>query len=309
VPDADYRIGFLVHRSIVTHAFFLPLLVFALVGRQSRSARFFSVGFSTSIMVHLCFDLFPRSWTGFALIAIPWYGRMGGVFSWLLKSLTGLDAVLPFGQLMAAYELHGQVGQLEGRVKGTVDLCRRLMAKSLETDAAFEQLDAHLRTLVPAEQVTEVENQVAGRKPGLRSRLGPLSGGERGKELERRRLLVDGLLLRAGAAEALPAAELPHGLVAPRKANFGLKPERRFPLPQGLVGKILAGLGVLVVLFFLCIFVSVAFPPRSPAASDCHPQASHRHTEANKYASAAVVACARQCEHYLHSLRWQCSYS
>lgn len=33
--------------------------------------------------MHLCFDLFPVSWTGFALIAIPFYGRTTALLSWL----------------------------------------------------------------------------------------------------------------------------------------------------------------------------------------------------------------------------------
>lgn len=34
-------------------------------------------------MAHLCFDLFPKAWTGFALISIPLYGRISPLLSWL----------------------------------------------------------------------------------------------------------------------------------------------------------------------------------------------------------------------------------
>ena len=41
------------------------------------------MGFSLSIAAHLCFDLFPKAWTGFALISIPLYGRTSPLFSWV----------------------------------------------------------------------------------------------------------------------------------------------------------------------------------------------------------------------------------
>lgn len=84
LPDLDYRVSFLVHRSIVTHSFFFPLLLFWVVPKKEKPAiHFLSMGFSLSFVAHLCFDLFPKAWTGFALISIPLYGRISPLLSWL----------------------------------------------------------------------------------------------------------------------------------------------------------------------------------------------------------------------------------
>jgi hypothetical protein len=84
LPDLDQQLQFLVHRSILTHGFLLPLGVFLLVYRdKTASPRFLSMGFSLAAVTHLCFDLFPRAWIGFALIHIPFWGRSSPLFSWL----------------------------------------------------------------------------------------------------------------------------------------------------------------------------------------------------------------------------------
>ncbi len=84
LPDLDHKVGFLVHRSIVTHGFLLPLLVFWAARTQEKlMIRFLSIGLSLSMVAHLCFDLFPKAWIGFALISIPLYGRTSPLFSWL----------------------------------------------------------------------------------------------------------------------------------------------------------------------------------------------------------------------------------
>jgi hypothetical protein len=84
LPDLDHRVSFLVHRSMVTHSFFFPLFLFLAVPKKEKAAlRFLSMGFSLSIVTHLCFDLFPKVWAGFALISIPVYGRTSPLFSWL----------------------------------------------------------------------------------------------------------------------------------------------------------------------------------------------------------------------------------
>lgn len=84
LPDLDYKVSFLVHRSIVTHSFFFPLLLFWVIPKKEKPKLYWlSQGFSLAIVVHLCFDLFPKAWTGFALISIPLYGRSSPLFSWL----------------------------------------------------------------------------------------------------------------------------------------------------------------------------------------------------------------------------------
>ena len=83
-PDIDQKIGFLVHRSILTHS--LLLAVIALLWVQVRNeivTRLFVAGLSLSIAIHLSFDMFPKRWIGYALIHIPMYGWTNAVFSWV----------------------------------------------------------------------------------------------------------------------------------------------------------------------------------------------------------------------------------
>jgi len=40
------------------------------------------------IAVHLCFDLFPRGWSGFALISVPTIGWTAPWFSWIWIALS-----------------------------------------------------------------------------------------------------------------------------------------------------------------------------------------------------------------------------
>jgi hypothetical protein len=89
LPDLDQHLPFLLHRSILTHGFLLPLLLFVLARRSKVSwPRLFVCGLSGAVAVHLGFDLFPQGWTGFALISLPFAGRTSPVFSWLWIALS-----------------------------------------------------------------------------------------------------------------------------------------------------------------------------------------------------------------------------
>ncbi len=88
LPDWDHRLPFLIHRSLITHGFLLPLALFVLVQRKTAPLRLFSMGFNVATAIHLCFDLFPRAWVGFALIHIPFWGRSNTLFSWVWISLS-----------------------------------------------------------------------------------------------------------------------------------------------------------------------------------------------------------------------------
>jgi hypothetical protein len=84
LPDIDYRVSFLVHRSIVTHSFLFPFLLFwGIHKRDLAQLRLPSIGFNLSLAAHLGFDLFPKAWVGYALISVPLYGRTDPLFSWL----------------------------------------------------------------------------------------------------------------------------------------------------------------------------------------------------------------------------------
>lgn len=90
LPDLDLETSRLVHRSIITHGCLVPVLLFFLA-RKSKATmpRLFAIGFNLSAALHLSFDLFPKSWTGFALIHVPLYGRATPLFSqlWIAASV------------------------------------------------------------------------------------------------------------------------------------------------------------------------------------------------------------------------------
>ena len=121
LPDLDHQVQFLVHRSIITHGFLVPLGVFLIVYKEKMaSPRFLSMGFSLAAVTHLCFDLFPRAWIGFALIHIPFWGRSSPIFSWAWMSLsiiiclyltfmliqTLLDILVALGSLGLAFSFY-----------------------------------------------------------------------------------------------------------------------------------------------------------------------------------------------------------
>jgi len=88
-PDLDQRLPFLLHRSILTHNAFLPLLLGLFFHQKKPPAlRLLAVGVSEALAVHLAFDLFPIAWSGYALISVPFLGRTSPVFSWLWIALS-----------------------------------------------------------------------------------------------------------------------------------------------------------------------------------------------------------------------------
>lgn len=107
-PDIDQRIGFLRHRSIVTHGIWMPTLLLIGVGvaRLDR-VDWFIGGFAAGVAVHLAFDLFPDSWRGYALITAPVVGAMSKNVSrvWIALSVF---ACLSIAVILA--DGHGRVG-------------------------------------------------------------------------------------------------------------------------------------------------------------------------------------------------------
>ena len=74
-PDIDQRTDLLTHRSIFTHGFIVPLILYLIASRlQNSVVRLFAMGFNLAVAVHLCFDLFPKGWYMHALIHIPVIG-------------------------------------------------------------------------------------------------------------------------------------------------------------------------------------------------------------------------------------------
>ena len=83
-PDIDQRFHFLTHRSILTHSLIVPLFLYSMgSGLKATPLRLFVSGFSLGLAIHLGFDLFPRSWQGYALIHVPLLGWTHPIFSWL----------------------------------------------------------------------------------------------------------------------------------------------------------------------------------------------------------------------------------
>jgi len=92
LPDLDLKlglVGLLMHRSVITHGWLLPLLCFwGIRKRALLILQPLAAGLSAAMAAHLCFDFFPQRWTGFALITIPLYGRTSPLFSQLWIALS-----------------------------------------------------------------------------------------------------------------------------------------------------------------------------------------------------------------------------
>ena len=92
-PDFDLHIfAFLGHRSILTHGIIVPYFLYRFLNNRKISndvLDFVYVGFLLGIAIHLCADLFPKAWIGFALIMFPPWIPMGAPFSiiWMLSNL------------------------------------------------------------------------------------------------------------------------------------------------------------------------------------------------------------------------------
>ena len=99
-PDVDQRLPFLTHRSLLTHGPWFAVLATWLAQKarsrwlaqkaRSRSAvPLIDGSFVIGLALHLAFDLFPKAWMGFALVHIPFWGRLPAAASvcWLIMSL------------------------------------------------------------------------------------------------------------------------------------------------------------------------------------------------------------------------------
>ena len=129
-PDIDQKIGFLRHRSIVTHGFLMPAILLIGVGvTRVERVDWFIAGFAAGVAVHLAFDLFPESWRGYALITTPLFGGMSKRVSilWLFVSVflcLSISVILARGEIgLIAYAValfvlyvYGVIAQRESAV-------------------------------------------------------------------------------------------------------------------------------------------------------------------------------------------------
>lgn len=80
-PDIDLKFKSIGHRSIITHSPLLPLMLFILhetnmlwlvYAKKYDITRYFIIGLSLGIALHLLYDLRPKSFKGTALIKFPY---------------------------------------------------------------------------------------------------------------------------------------------------------------------------------------------------------------------------------------------
>lgn len=85
LPDSLEGVLGLNHRSGLTHSALIPLGTYLVAAKDKGSIvrRFVSSGISLGVAIHLCFDLFPKSWQGYALVTFPVLGRQGKTLSWV----------------------------------------------------------------------------------------------------------------------------------------------------------------------------------------------------------------------------------
>ncbi|PJE78661.1 hypothetical protein CI610_02398 [invertebrate metagenome] len=87
-PDVDLYTFGLKHRSAITHSMLAPLLT-ALTGYPLVAA-----GLSMGMAIHILADVFPKAWTGGALIKAPIYGSIGKLSPvWLAANCLGCLAL------------------------------------------------------------------------------------------------------------------------------------------------------------------------------------------------------------------------
>lgn len=80
-PDIDLKFKSIGHRSVITHSPLLPLMLFILhetnmlwlvYAKKYDITRYFIIGLSLGIALHLLYDLRPKSFKGTALIKFPY---------------------------------------------------------------------------------------------------------------------------------------------------------------------------------------------------------------------------------------------
>ena len=107
MPDIDQRTSLLLHRSVITHSPLIPLIVLLLALKIGLGLYAFAMGISIGFAVHHAFDLFPKGWTGAALISVPFYGYTPSLFSWIWIAFTMFACAY-----LAARLVQGQLDKL-----------------------------------------------------------------------------------------------------------------------------------------------------------------------------------------------------
>jgi hypothetical protein len=91
LPDIDQWLFFLrnQHRSIITHSPLIPGALFWAAQGRGPVWKWAGAGLAAAVAAALARDLFPRGWSGYALISVPFFGRLDGTLSmiWLTLSI------------------------------------------------------------------------------------------------------------------------------------------------------------------------------------------------------------------------------
>ena len=102
-PDLDLALIFLGHRSIITHGILVPFFIYRFLTKYSDKpflskylSKFLTnkkikndfldyvyIGFLIGIAIHLCADIFPKAYIGFALIKLPFWIPIGAPLSFV----------------------------------------------------------------------------------------------------------------------------------------------------------------------------------------------------------------------------------
>ena len=109
-PDLDLILIYIIdHRSIITHGILIPFFLYRYLtkeGKQDFINKYFSkiltsnkiknefldyayIGFLIGIAIHLCADLFPKAYIGYAMIKLPFFIPIGGPLSmvWMFGNM------------------------------------------------------------------------------------------------------------------------------------------------------------------------------------------------------------------------------
>jgi hypothetical protein len=95
VPDLDFVLPFVTHRSALTHSVVPVLALLVLHPMRGRIA----CGVALGIGVHLSADSFPNAMTGYATVKLPFAGSIGALWSYVWLGANALVALLMGGVL------------------------------------------------------------------------------------------------------------------------------------------------------------------------------------------------------------------
>ena len=91
-PDTDLILIFILdHRSIITHGIIVPYFLYKYLTKKVKSEflDYAYIGFLIGIAIHLCADLFPKAYIGYAMIKLPFFISIGAPLSiaWMLGNM------------------------------------------------------------------------------------------------------------------------------------------------------------------------------------------------------------------------------